>query len=197
MELESFIRNFAEAMRRADTLRPQASSARSGRVYQPGIGPFGEDKAVDLTVEQMKAAFPGDYAELRSRAPYPGSRRRCDLVLGTPPAWAIEVKMARFRGDNGKPDDTAAKDLLSPFDCDRSAVTDCAKLAGSAIAPNRAVLIYGFDDPLRPLATMVEAFEALASTRVRLGPRCVATLGGLVHPVLSSGRVFGWTVSPR
>jgi hypothetical protein len=105
--------------------------------------------------------------------------------------------MARFRGDNGKPDDMATKDLFSPFDSDRSAVTDCAKLAGSTIAPNRAILIYGFDDPAHPLDVMVAAFEALASTRARLGTRCAARLHGLVHPVHSAGQVFAWPLSPR
>ena len=30
----------------------------------------------------------------------------CDIGLGSPLEWAIEVKMARAYGDNGKPDDT-------------------------------------------------------------------------------------------
>jgi hypothetical protein len=151
VELDKFVRDFADGMARADAHRPQAKSSRSGRLYQPGIGPFGEDKAVDLTVDEMRRLFPADYNGLRCRVLYPGSRQRCDLVLGEPPIWAIEIKMARFCGDNGKPDDMATKDLISPFDCDRSAVSDCAKLAVSRIAPNCALVIYGFDDPLRPL----------------------------------------------
>jgi hypothetical protein len=61
--------------------------------------------------------------------------------------------MARPNGDNGKPDDTAIKDILSPFRADRSALTDCLKLAESPIQARRAILIYGFDDGRRPLAT--------------------------------------------
>jgi len=118
-------------------------------------------------------------------------------VIGEPPEWAIEIKMARPNGDNGKPDDTSIKDMLSPFASDRSAVTDAAKLAGSPIAPRRAILIYGFDDPRRPLAVMVEAFELLASARVRLGPRQAAPLESLVHPVHSSGSVYAWEVRPH
>lgn len=197
VELDKFVGDFAEAMARADSHRPQAKSSRSGRLYQPGIGPFGEDKAVDQTVDEMRRLFPGAYDDLRSRVLYPGSRQRCDIVLGEPPTWAIEIKMARFAGDNGKPDDMATKDLISPFDCDRSAVSDCAKLASSRIAPNCALVIYGFDDPLRALDVMVEAFEALARVRVTLGTRYSAPLQRLVHPVFASGRVFGWRVSPK
>jgi len=50
-----------------------------------------------------------------------------DVWIGEPLEYAIEIKMARFVGDNGRVDDTAVKDLLSPYPGDRSAVTDCAK----------------------------------------------------------------------
>jgi hypothetical protein len=105
--------------------------------------------------------------------------------------------MFRPNRDNGKPDDTAIKDILSPFASDRSALTDCVKLAASSIAPRRAVLIYGFDDPRRPLHTMVEAFEALASRLVALEPRHESALESLVHPVHAAGAVFEWEIRPR
>ena len=53
--------------------------------------------------------------------------------------------MARFKGDNGKPDDTALKDILSPYESDRSAVTDTMKLGAAAVAVRKAILIYGFE----------------------------------------------------
>ena len=49
--------------------------------------------------------------------------------------------------DNGKPDDTGIKDLISPFRSDRSALGDAYKLAVSEFPARRAVLVYGFDDP--------------------------------------------------
>jgi hypothetical protein len=104
--------------------------------------------------------------------------------------------MSRPNGDNGKPDDTSIKDILSPYASDRSALTDCTKLALSTIAPRKAILIYGFDDPRRRLIEMIEAFETLARARVRLGERAESPLGQLVHPVHASGCVFGWEVHP-
>jgi hypothetical protein len=109
-------------------------------------------------------------------------------------AWAIEVKMARFRGDNGKPDDTSLKDLLSPYEADRSALTDTVKLARAGFGGRTAVLIYGFDYPDRPLDPAIAAFETLARERVALGERIAAALPRLVHPVHANGRVFGWEV---
>jgi hypothetical protein len=100
--------------------------------------------------------------------------------------------MARPNGDNGKPEDTSIKDILSPCGCDRSAVSEVLKLASTPIAPRRAVVIYGFECPRRPLAVIIEAFEILEARRVRLGVRCEARLGTLVHPVHGMGAVFGW-----
>ena len=76
----------------------------------------------------------------------------CDLALGERPDWALEVKLARIGRDNGTYEDAAIKKILSPYPEDRSAVTDCQKLAGSGFAGRLAVLIYGFEDPGRPFS---------------------------------------------
>ena len=196
MDLKTLLVDFAEGIKAADRQRPQASG-RKGRVYQPGIGPHAEDEAVRLVVAELKRLRPLEYGSLRTRVPYPNSRQKCDLALGSGPEWAIEVKMARFSGDNGKPDDTAVKDILSPYDKDRSAISDCAKLVHAGFPGRAAVLIYGFEDLRRPLDTVIEAFEVLACTRASLGPRHVSKFDALVHPVFSAGRVFAWEVSPK
>jgi hypothetical protein len=195
ISLRDFVEQFAAALNAADAKGPSAVSPRSGRVYQPGIGPHPEDRAVDLIVSELEQARPEWRIALRRC--YPGSKQTCDMLLGDPPEWAVEIKMSRPNGDNGKPDDTAVKDILSPFAADRSALTDCSKLAESGIAPRRAILIYGFDDPRRPLNEMITAFETLANSRVALSPRCEAKIGPLVHSVHRTGSVFGWEITPR
>lgn len=110
--------------------------------------------------------------------------------------WAIEVKMARLNGDNGKPDDTAFKDILSPYESDRSALTDCEKLVGSELGCRFGMLIYGFEGK-RPLEKIIEEFEAIARTRVGMSRREVQEFGPLVHPVFARGRVFGWKLFPK
>ena len=132
--LSHFVAQFAAALTTADGRRPTAVSPRSGRVYQPGIGPHPEDRAVDLIVAEMASTRPDWHIALRQC--YPGSRQTCDLLWGDPPAWAIEIKMFRPNGDNGKPDDTAVKDILSPFASDRSAVSDCRKIAETTLHLN-------------------------------------------------------------
>jgi hypothetical protein len=195
-ELREIVIGFAEAFTRADALRPTHTS-RSGRVYQPGLGPHAEDRAVALVLTQLHALPPFAGLAMGQFLPYPHApRQKCDVWIGDPLAWAIEVKMARFRGDNGKPDDTSIKDLLSPYESDRSALTDTAKLARAGFPGRAAVLIYGFDYPDRRLDPAINAFETLARELVTLGDRVEAPLGQLVHPVHADGRAFGWQVQP-
>jgi hypothetical protein len=151
-----------------------------------------------LMIAQLQVTPPYLSACIGQFAPYPEApRQKCDFWIGDPLQWAIEVKMARFKGDNGRPDDTAIKDLLSPYPSDRSALADCTKLARSGFACSKAMLIYGFDSDDRPLEPVIVAFETLARARATLGSRCEAPLGSLVHPVFSRGRVFAWELISR
>ena len=91
-------------MKAADNRQPQASSSSTaGRLYQPGIGPFPETEAIALTLAEMRSIRGGVYARAGKQR-YPASRNECDLAPGELPDWAIEVKMARLRRDNGQQD---------------------------------------------------------------------------------------------
>jgi hypothetical protein len=188
---------FAAGLVMADAHRPQAVSARTGRIYQPGIGPHSEPSAVQLVMTELAKESPEEFGQYETGVPYPSSPgRRCDLILRyRDSAWAIEVKMARFKGDNGKPADEMLMHLISPYEEDRSALTDCLKLAQSGFPGRLAVLIYGFDFADRPLDPAIEAFEDLARSRILLGERNTAPFAGLIHPVHREGRVFGWEVA--
>ena len=94
--------------------------------------------------------------------------------------------MARLRRDNGDYEDTTTKKILSPYPDDRSAVTDCRKLASTGFGAQRAILIYGFEDPSRPIMWLIEAFELIAASTVTLGPRETAPLKGLGAPGVRS-----------
>jgi hypothetical protein len=149
---------------------------------------------VRLVVEHM-AECSSDYTQFSLGVPYAdGSRQSCDLCLGTHPAWewAIEVKMLRIMGDNGKPNDNILMHILSPYPAHRSALTDCTKLLASGLGRRRAVVIYGYDYPDWPMDPAIEAFETLAGHRVVLGERVEVAFAGLVHPVHRQGRVFAW-----
>jgi hypothetical protein len=51
--LGTLVVDFAAALKAVDARQPHYVS-RSGRAYQPGIGPFAEDVAVNLITREMK-----------------------------------------------------------------------------------------------------------------------------------------------
>jgi hypothetical protein len=102
IQLAQLVEDFAAAVRSVDGRSPQAIRSRTGRAYQPGIGPHSEDQTLRLVAGEL-AKSDVAYAQHSFGVSYPGaSRRRCDWCLGTPPSWewAIEVKMLRLFGDN-------------------------------------------------------------------------------------------------
>jgi hypothetical protein len=140
---------------------------------------------------ELAGAHPSTYGAVHTGVPYPNApRQKCDLLIAPSDgrSWAVEVKMLRFMGDNGKPN------ILSPYPKHRSALTDCQKLVGSGFEEPYALLIYGYDYDDWPMERAVEAFEQLARHRVQLGPRHFASFNGLIHPVHQRGGVFVWEI---
>lgn len=119
-------------------------------------------------------------------------------VLTTPDwEWAVEAKMLRMLGDNGKLNDNMLMHILSPYPAHRSALTDCEKLVISGLPGRKAILIFGYEYDGWDMTPAIEAFETLARERVRLGPRSSAPFVGLVHPVHQRGAVFAWEITAR
>lgn len=196
--LAQFARDLADAMRAVDARAPVAERAGGKGTFQPGIGPLPEDAVVELCTADLCARDPARYGAHARAVAYPGgSRARCDLCFGHEPAWdwAIEIKLLRFLGDNGKPNGNMLMHILSPYAQDRSALTDCSKLAAAPIAARKAVVIFGYPHADWPLEPAIEAFELLAGSHVRLGPRHTAFSEGLIHPVHRTAQVFAWEVS--
>jgi hypothetical protein len=197
--LTDLVTDFAQGTEAVDALAPAASSARSGAFYQPGIGPHTEAQTIKLVMAHLAGADPPRYSAYKLGVPYAdGTRQACDVCLGGPAPWewAIEVKMLRLMGDNGKLNDNMVMHILSPYPEHRSALTDCTKLAAAQLGERKAIVIYGYDYPGWPMDPAIEAFETLASQKVKLASRAVASFDGLIHPVHQRGRVFGWQVEP-
>ena len=200
MLLTDLVTDFAQGIQAADSLAPVASSSRTGASYQPGIGPHTETQTVKLVMGYLGSAAPLRYAYCRLGVPYAyGTRQACDVCLGGPGPWewAIEVKMLRLMGDNGKLNDNMLMHILSPYPKQRSALTDCTKLLDSQLGTHKAILIYRYDYSDWPMDPAIEAFETLANQKVKLASHAVAAFDGLIHPVHRRGRVFGWQVEPR
>ncbi len=190
MELSQFVTSLAGGIEAADSEMPIAVNQRSGKPFRPGIGPHTESDTIQIA---FAALSPGRLPHALFEEPYPASpNQKCDIVFEGEPGWAIEVKMLRMYGDNGKPNDNMLLHLLSPYPKHRSAVTDCAKLRDSGFSQRLAIVIYGYESERFPLSPAVNAFEILARNHVSLSERYETPFDGLVHPVHQSGSVYGW-----
>jgi len=193
LNIGELVAAFAEGMTTADAKRPVAINVRSKMPYRPGIGPHTERQTVQLVSE----TFP-HRIEFDLEVPYPDSpRSKCDIVIRSPEAWSIEVKMLRFMGDNGKPNDNILMHILSPYPAHRSALTDAGKLYESALPGRKGIIIYGYDYDQWPMDPAIEAFETLVSLHYDLSGRSEAATGRLIHPIHTRGRVFGWEIAGR
>lgn len=190
IELGQFVADFALGIKRADALRP-----RQGK-YEPGIGPHKEPRFITLVMEQLVAAWPGRYSGHGREELYPSGQGKCDLCLPGADgwAWAIEAKAVRALHNNGKPAQDTFKQLLSPYPEDRSAVTDALKVLEFQPAAGRAVLLWGFDYPERPLAPLITVFEFMLHERVSVTGRVESPFSDLVHPHHWRGKVLAWSV---
>jgi len=190
MTLEQFVALFAEGITQVDQRLPVAKNMRRGTNFRPGIGPFGEAATIDLVMAEVSAKVMSGYQKC---VPYPSDpRKKCDLCIGTEPNWelAVEMKLLRVMGDNGKSNDSMLMHILSPYPANRSALTDCAKLAQSGFRCPKAIVIYGYDYEDWPMEKAIAAFERLAGDLIE--ERTSAKFSGLVHPVHQRGAVYGW-----
>ena len=192
ISLQHLVADFADGLGRADNRRPQSKR------YKPGIGPHDEPEVVRLVLTEMRAARPEVYATAAREVAYPQSADRCDLCIGDGDdwEWAVEIKAARAMRDNGSPAPEHVKEMLSPYRNDRSLLGDATKVLSFA-ARRRAILVYGYDYPERPLADLLPALRLLLGLRVNVADEAQAAFDGLVHPVHQRGQVIAWEVAPK
>jgi hypothetical protein len=186
LPLAAFVSDFADALAAVDGTRV------SHKEFQPGIGPFGEADAVRTTLAWLKNANPGRYA-------HAVTKRLPDLLI--PTEWAIELKVIRPFGDNGKPAEHWSENVLHPYPGNTSSLGDCVKLLEAGLPEKKAVVIFGYEHtpPVVALESAVASFELIAREVlfIHLAHRVEEVRTGLVHPVHQQLRVFGYEVHGR
>jgi hypothetical protein len=124
------------------------------------------------------------------------TKRHPDLLI--PDKWAIEVKIARPYGDNGKEAGHWSVNLLHPYEGNTSLIGDCYNLLGSTAPERKAVLAVGYEHApsIIDLDRLVKSFEIIASSiaGIKLGPRVTDRCEHLVHPVHQTAGLFAWEV---
>jgi len=174
----------------ADSIVAVDQSKVSFKQFQPGVGPYGEPQLVRAIVERLnrKALYAG-----RTKT------KRCpDLLIEG--AWALEVKLARPFGDNGKEAENWSVNLLHPYEGNVSVIGDCLKLRAMGSGERKAVVVIGYEHtpPRIHLEPLMAAFESIAKhvCAIRLGNRTQTMRTGLIHPVHQQVLVAAWEVEP-
>jgi len=180
MNFELVINDIADVLKRIDGCHAKFKD------FHAGVGPYGEPQVVKLVAAELNRM-----PEYRSRVK---TMRTPDLLIHK--NWALEIKLARPFGDNGRAAENWSVNLLHPYGGNTSLLGDCLKLTRLDCEEQKGVIAIGYehDPPQVSLEPLWTAFELLAAgvMRVSIGPRVTARRGGLIHPVHEQLVVVGW-----
>src|SRR5207244_2885361 len=132
--------------------------------FRQGVGPYGEPELVGAVARYLNTLSVYRGAVRTKRTP--------DLLI--PGKWALECKIARPFGDNGKEAENWSVNLLHPYAGNVSVIGDCLKLQKLNGAERKAAVVVGYEHtpPQISLEPLLDAFEIVATrvARIRLGP---------------------------
>jgi hypothetical protein len=172
----------------ADALVRVDASRVPFRTFQPGVGPYGEPQIVRLIAKHLNDIPRYQGAAQTKRVP--------DLLI--PADWALEFKIARPYGDNGKEAENWSVNLLHPYTGNVSSIGDCLKLRDWKGVERKAITVIGYEHnpPQINLTPLVRSFEMIAHgiAGIELSTCIECRRDGLVHPVHQSLRLFLWEV---
>ena len=183
MNLKRVVNDIADALKTIDT------SGVPCKLFQAGVGPYGEPQLVKLIAENLNRS-PGYAQRVKTL-------RTPDLLIAG--FWALEIKIARPFGDNAKRAENWSVNLLHPYPGNTSLLGDCLKLRSLQCQEQKAVLAIGYEHepPQISLEPLARSFEVIATQvlSIRLGERVSAVRTGLIHPVHQRLTVMAWTVT--
>jgi hypothetical protein len=182
MDLERVVENIADGLKHID------GSGVAFKHFQPGIGPYGEPQLVNLVATYLNSIPRYGNTVKTMRTP--------DLLICG--HWALEIKLARPFGDNGKLAENWSVNLLHPYHGNTSLLGDCLKLQSLNCEEQKGVIAIGYehDPPQVSLEPLLDSFEVVARQvlHIQLGRRTEARRSALVHPVHQQLVVAGWKI---
>jgi hypothetical protein len=171
----------------ADAVREIDRSAVPFKTFQPGVGPYGEPQLTKLIVDRLRAQDANLYHGIRTR-------RQPDVLV--PGKWAIEIKIVRPFGDNGREAEHWSQNLLHPYPGNVSAIGDALKLLQHQGPERRGLVVitYQHEPPRIDLSVLISGFELLARNLVGLplGERHSRVIDACIHPVHRRATINGW-----
>jgi hypothetical protein len=155
--------------------------------FQAGVGPYGEPQLMKRIAEYLLSSCNGRYPRTKTcRVP--------DVLI--PGMWALEFKIVRPFGDNGREAEHWSQNLLHPYPGNVSAIGDAIKLMRHEGPENRAVIViaYEHEPPKIDVSVLVSAFEILCRQLLNLplSDRHSCVVKNCVHPVHQRATVYGW-----
>jgi len=179
MDINQLVCQIADFLKEFDSTKPVH------KTFKPGIGPFGEPQIVKEIAKGLSSKG------INSR-----TQRTPDMSIND--EWAIEFKIARPFGDNGREAEDWSVNLLHPYEGNVSLLGDCCKLKSLSNYSKKAVIVIGYEhDPAKiPLDPLIKSFEIIASQimNIHLSNRIEQIRKELVHPEHQVVRVIGWEV---
>ena len=193
LELRELVFRIAEILKEYDSTHPE-QHYRNNVYFNAGIGPFRETALVIHIAEQL--AKQGIVARTR--------RTPADLAIqaehGTD-EWALEFKIVRPYGDNGKPAENWSRRLLHPYQGNASLIGDAIKLGGLEGYAQKGLIAIAFehDSPKISLDPLLRSFELISTEilNVPLGARIEERRAGLVHPHHQVLRCIAWQLEEQ
>jgi hypothetical protein len=177
MEFATLVKLIADILKGFDSEKPVHKD------FQPGIGPFGEPQIVREIAER-----------LTSNGTPTQTKRTPDPALKD--EWAIEFKIVRPFGDNGKEAENWSVNLLRPYAGNVSLIGDAIKLRNLNAFLHKGLFVIGFEDnpPKISLDPLIDSFELIAQQvmRIGIGKRIEERREPLVQPVHQVLRCIGW-----
>ncbi len=172
----------------ADAIKDIDASELPFKQFQRGVGPYGEPQLVKLIAGRLNRL-----PRYQGRA---ATRRTPDLLIAG--EWAIEFKLVRPYGDNGKEAENWSVNLLHPYPGNVSAIGDCFKLREYSGPERRAVVAVGYEHvPCKiDLTPLVRSFEAVVRSvaLMKISDTIEVRRSNLVHPVHQCLRLFAWEI---
>jgi hypothetical protein len=179
--MQKIVNHIAEGLKYIDDSRVPF------RNYQPGVGPYGEPQLVRKLLKYLVTKYPEQYSKAKTK-------RIPDMLI--PTKWALEFKIVRPFGDNGKEAEHWSQNLIHPYPGNVSSISDAYKLLESSFSERKGIIIISYEHtpPKIPVDLLVDCFENIAKTilDLPLSEKYTAKIKNLVHPVHQQATVYGW-----
>ena len=181
--MHEIVEEFAEALKVIDDSRAPFKN------FQPGVGPYWEPQVTRKSLIYLIDEYPKKYKGAKTK-------RTPDVLI--PNRWALEFKIVRPFGDNGKEAEHWSQNLLHPYAGNVSSIGDVMSLMKLDIKERKGIVVFTYEHnpPIIDLSLMIDCFEHLAIQvlGLPLGSRQVAVLESLIHPIHQQAKVYGWEV---